>query len=88
MLSSSYNILEFMRKVEHCGYEELIQVTNREATETERHFYKYRHSDQKSPLRQDYALTLKGIILFLRHGVRTRALDRVDIDRLTYLRQA
>lgn len=87
MLSSDYNILEFIEKIENCNYQELIQITNREATEAERQVYKYKRTDNKTKQRQAYALLLKDIILYLRHGVKSRALSRVNLDRLRMPRQ-
>ena len=78
MLSDDYNIGKFIEKIRGCSFEEIILLTDREATKTERHLYKYCRKENCEPARR-YALTLKDFILFMRYGVLTRWTRGLDL---------
>jgi hypothetical protein len=78
MLSSSFDISEFIKKVKgHCD-QELIYLADQEATAAERYIYKHQGCHQKMSDAADcegarhYVVLLKDIVLYLRHGVQTR----------------
>ena len=72
MLSKHYDIKEFVEKIKGRSFDEVIFLTDQEATETERHLYKNSRNTVKKAARQ-YAVSLKDFILFIRYGVVTRS---------------
>ena len=78
MLSASFNIDEFMNKVKDQSFEEIIQSADQEATAAERIVYKRCCSDGCGPV-AGYARNLKDLILYLRYGVRTRRMRRLNL---------
>lgn len=78
MLSSSFDISEFIRKVEGHSDREIVFLADQEATAAERYLYKCRECrdaeqnfEEYASVRQ-YALLLKDFVLYIRHGVITR----------------
>ena len=85
MLSTSFDISEFINKVKgHCD-EEIILMADQEATAAERFAYKNNscqqnkgHSENCTDARQ-YAVLLKDIVLYMRYGVLTRSVRKLDL---------
>ncbi|MGD9365142.1 MAG: hypothetical protein PVH87_05560 [Desulfobacteraceae bacterium] len=87
MLSSSFDICEFIDKVKDHSKHEILYLADREATEAERHLYKHSLKDNNEAARS-YAVQLKDIVLYMRHGVRTRAVRQIDLSNLDALVRA
>ncbi len=83
MLSSSFNITEFIEKVKDHSFEEIIWMTDKEATEAERYLLKICLEGERAKV-MSYAGCLKDFILFLRHGVRTRAVKHLPLDAFMF----
>ncbi|NNK00268.1 MAG: hypothetical protein HKP58_07625 [Desulfatitalea sp.] len=88
MLSSSLSISEFIEIIKGRSYEEIIWMTDQEATEAERRIYKKRinPADSQDKL-AGYARDLKDFILYMRHGVRTSTTRDLQLDefKVAYL---
>ncbi|MBN1904757.1 MAG: hypothetical protein JW927_06640 [Deltaproteobacteria bacterium] len=70
MISSSYDITEFVVNISDKGYFEILQSADKEATEVERTLYKnYLHNDPDTSTEREYAESLKGLICFLTNTV-------------------
>jgi hypothetical protein len=85
MLSSSFDISEFIKKVEGHSEQEIIYLADQEATAAERYLYKHRRcrdgeedSDDCINVRQ-YALFLKDFVIYMRYGVLTRSVRKLDV---------
>ena len=88
MLSSSFDISEFIRKVKGHSNQEIIYLADQEATAAERYLYKCKRcrnaeeeADECTNLRQ-YTLLLKDFVLYMRHGVLTRSVRELDVSLL------
>jgi hypothetical protein len=86
MLSSSFDISEFIMKVEGHSNQEIIYLADQEATAAERYLYKNRScrdaeedSDECTSVRQ-YALLLKDFVIYMRYGVLTRSVRELDAN--------
>lgn len=82
MLSSSFNITEFMEKIKGHSYQEIIWLTDREATEAERCLCKAGHQEDshESDKIIRYAGCLKDLILYMRHGIRKGETKKLKMD--------
>lgn len=81
MISASLNMSEFLNKVATCDFQEVIFLANQEATAAERCFYqKKRCADSQSgtDLRA-YSTELKDFIVYMRYGVKSRSLKKLDL---------
>jgi hypothetical protein len=85
MLSSSFDISEFVQKVKgHCD-EEIIYLADQEATAAERYIYKHTKcrknngSTENCADVRNYAVLLKDIVLYMRYGVLTRSVRRMEL---------
>lgn len=78
MLSSSFDIYEFIDKVKGHSEQDIIYLADMEATEAERHFYKCRKTENKENA-GCYVALLKDVVLYFRHGVRTHAIRQIDL---------
>ncbi len=85
MLSSSFSIDEFMEKVKGHTVHEIIQTANQEATAAERIVCKQCRQGGCDPI-VGYASCLKDFILYIRYGVRTRRLSRLNLSAFTVAR--
>ena len=81
MLSASFDIYEFIDKVMGRSDQEIIYMADLEATAAERHFYKC-SKNGNSENAGSYVALLKDVVLYVRHGVRTHAIRRIDLPRL------
>jgi hypothetical protein len=86
MLSSSFDISEFIKKVEGHSDLEIIYLADQEATAAERYLYKHRrcrHSEEGSDdclnVRQ-YAMLLKDFVIYIRYGVISRSVRELDAN--------
>lgn len=71
MLSSSFDIMECIEKLDGFSYRDIILMMDSEATAAERRYYKMRRKNNCDDI-ACYAGYIKDIILFMRYGVRTR----------------
>jgi hypothetical protein len=85
MLSSSFDISEFIRKVEGHSDREIVFLADQEAIAAERYLFRCRecrdteqNSEECASVRQ-YALLLKDVVLYIRHGVITRLVRELDV---------
>ena len=76
MLSSSFDIAEFLEKVKGHSYHEIIWMTDQEATAAERQYYK-KNCDTDCEQMMSYARSLKDFICFMRHGICTRRIQKI-----------
>lgn len=81
MLSSSFDIYEFIDKVKGHSGQEIIYLADQEATEAERRLYK------RSPVEwgehaSRYVMLLKDVVLYMRHGIQTHAVRQIDLRRI------
>lgn len=66
MISSSYDITEFIGSIIDKGYYDILLTADKEATEVERGLYKnYLHNNPNTNAEKEYAESLKGLICFL-----------------------
>jgi hypothetical protein len=71
MISDQCDFNEFVMEAKGKGYQEIIFLADREATEAERRFYQPGATDQdKARCGQNYAQCLKGFITFMRYGIK------------------
>jgi hypothetical protein len=85
MLSSSFDISEFIRKVEGHSDQNMILLADQEATAAERYLYKHRQCSSAERNAEDcvnvreYISLLKDFVLYIRHGVLTRLVRELDV---------
>ena len=83
MLSSSFDIQEFIDKVKGHSDQDIIHMADLEATEAERCLYKQPHTvDGKNA--SSYATLLKDVVLYMRHGIQTHAVRQIDLQSLNF----
>jgi hypothetical protein len=85
MLSANASLSEFVDQITEQPYDDIILLVDREATEAQRYCCKQRSGDGQNFEMETYALLLKDLLVYMRHGVATRALRSVDDDLLTRL---
>ena len=85
MVSSSFDIDEFFSKIKDRSYQEIIVLADREATAGERLECKTLENTERSRI-VHYVGCLKDFILYLRHGVRTRAIRDLDLAPFNKIR--
>lgn len=78
MLSSSFDIYEFIDKVKGRSEQEIIYLADMEATEAERHFYKS-IKNERNENAGGYVALLKDVVLYFRHGVCTHAIRQINL---------
>jgi hypothetical protein len=81
MISRSFDIKEFIAEVKGHSYLEIIRLADAEATAAERRIYKA-HLPQDRKQLKNYATVIKDVILYMRHGVLTRATRELDLEEL------
>lgn len=70
MISSSYNISEFIGIIAHKSYNDILLTAEKEATEVERQLYRTNtYYDHKMSNKKEYAEALKELICFMRNTV-------------------
>jgi hypothetical protein len=85
MLSANANLAEFVDQIADQPYDDIILLADREATAAQRQYYKQRTTDNPKGELKTYALLLKDFMVYMRHGVASRALRSADGDLLTKL---
>lgn len=85
MLSSSFNIAEFIEKVKGRSLHDIIWMTDQEATEAERCLYKRCHESERDQI-ASYTGCLKDFVVYVRHGVRTSDTRELELDAFRNLR--
>jgi hypothetical protein len=81
MLSSSFDISEFIEKAKGLSGHEIILMAHQEATEAERCLYR-QYPDESRGYARTYATQLKDVVLYMRHGIRTQAVRQIDLCAL------
>lgn len=85
MLSSSFDISEFIGKVKGHSEQEIIYLADQEATAAERYLYKHDKCHQQKNDVHDcddvrhYAVLLKDFVLYMRHGILTHSIRQLDL---------
>jgi hypothetical protein len=87
MLSANANLAEFVDRIAEQSYDDIILLTDREATAAERRWCKQRTGsrDGQNGRMKTYALLLKDFLIYMRHGVATSALRSAYSDSLAKL---
>jgi len=71
MISSTYSMPEFIEAVSNKGYQDIIYMAEREATEAERMTYRPRVSSEAKKMGcEAYARNLKHFLFYLRYHVK------------------
>ncbi len=88
MKSGSFDIDAFIETIKHQDWMAAIHLANQEATAAERWLHKNKkkgghHTDNA----KQYADILKGVIVYLRNGVKTSSIQHVDIHSLDSIRR-
>jgi len=85
MLSSSFDISEFIKRVKGHSDQEIIFLADQEATATERFLYKHGKCRQKISNAEDcadarhYAVLLKDFVLYIRYGILTHSFRQLHL---------
>jgi hypothetical protein len=84
MLSAHASLAEFVDRIAELSYDDIILLTDREATAAERRCCKQRTSSVEGPRGQTeiYARLLKDFLIYMRHGVITSALRNTHCKAL------
>lgn len=89
MLSTTFDIPQFLDKVKKRSHEDIILLANQEATAAERYVVKHlqtgcgnekKDSAKALPQIRSYVLFLKDLILYLRHGILTRNVRSLNLN--------
>lgn len=76
MISSSFNIVEFVNAAQGKGYHDIIHMADQEATEAGRLLIHPRTSEEARGKGADqYVTILEELIFFLRYGIRPHGLS-------------
>ncbi len=81
MLSSSFDISEFISKVKGHSSEEIIYLADQEATAADRISFR-RDADETCQHARDYSLLLKDVILYMRHGILTHSARQLHLEQV------
>lgn len=85
MLSSSFDILEFIKKVKGHYDREIVYLADQEATAAERYLYKHTNSQRPTSALDDcadvryYIVLLKDFVLYMRYGILTQSVRQLDL---------
>ena len=85
MLSANASLNEFVDQVSEQPYDEIILLTDREATAAERRSYKQRNGEEGPLEMRQYAVLLKDLMVYMRHGVATSRLRSAGSGKLARL---
>ncbi|MEJ2642977.1 MAG: hypothetical protein P8010_25790 [Desulfosarcinaceae bacterium] len=85
MLSANASLSEFIDQIADRPYDDIILLADREATAAQRQYYKQRTTGHPNGEMKTYALLLKDFMVYMRHGVASRALRSADGDLLAKL---
>jgi hypothetical protein len=81
MISGSFDISEFIAEVKGHSHQEIIFLADAEATAAERESYK-KHLPKDLTRMRNYAMGIKDVILYMRHGILTRTTRALDLRGL------
>lgn len=80
MISNKCSFREFLSAVKGASGFETISMTHEEATSADRLCYKgHRAKTGEDTCCGEYSRQLRGFILYLRHGVKVKAIKDVDL---------
>lgn len=85
MLSSSFDISEFIRKVEGHSKQDMIYLADQEATAAERYIYKHKKCRQNRSDSDNcrdawnYVVILKDFVQYIRYGVLTHSVNMLNL---------
>ena len=85
MLSSSFDMPEFIKQVKGHSDQEIIYLADQEATAAERYLYRQRKCRQKISNAEDcaaarhYAVLLKDFVLYMRYGILTHSVRELHL---------
>lgn len=87
MLSANASLTEFVDRIAEQSYDDIILLTDREATAAERRCCKQRAASTQGPIDhlETYALLLKDLLIYMRHGVVSNALRKAHCKSLAEL---
>ncbi|MDJ0783145.1 MAG: hypothetical protein QNJ22_14305 [Desulfosarcinaceae bacterium] len=85
MLSANASLTEFVDQIAEQPYDAIILMTDREATEAQRQCYKRETASNQNGEMETYALLLKDLLIYIRHGVATKALRSANCQGLMQL---
>jgi hypothetical protein len=85
MLSANASLSEFVDQIADRPYDDIILLADREATAAQRQYYKQCTTGDPHGEMETYALLLKDFLVYMRHGVASKALRSADGDLLTKL---
>jgi hypothetical protein len=88
MLSSKADLKDFVDKIADEPYDDIILITNKEATAAERYCYRQQNEPvlaTEATKMKKYADLLKDLLVYVRHGVATSSLRKVNCQSLTKL---
>ena len=81
MIASSADIAEFVTKVKHKSIPDVVLLADREATEAERLTLRTpSRPEGETETYRHYALALKDFVQFIRYGVKTSGMRRLDLN--------
>ena len=69
MISEKFSLREMVENISDCGFYEMIDKINMEATEAERISIKYKRAGDVDRPEETYAKDLKALINFLRYDI-------------------
>jgi hypothetical protein len=79
MISTSFDLKQFIEAVQDKDYYDIIYCADKEATEAERISYQKRKLPNLSQKDcREYVNLLKGFILFMRHGIKAIGVSDED----------
>ena len=84
MISENCDFSDFVRAAQGKNYEEVIYLADREATDAERQYYRFK--GDREVCGKQYARNLKAFIRFLRYGVKPSKCKREDLLQFKALR--
>jgi hypothetical protein len=85
MLSAQASLAEFVDQIAEQPYDDIIILTDREATAAQRQCCKHGSNGNRNGDMETYALLLKDLLVYMRHGVATRALRGANCEKLSTL---
>ena len=89
MISDSCDFEEFVAVADEWNYQDIITNADREATEAQRRLYHSSASQNENALcGETYAECLKGVITFMRYGIKPTCLEPQVLQHFERIRGA
>ena len=85
MLSAHASLAEFVDQIVEQPYDDIILLTDQEATAAQRQCCKHGTNGSRNGAMESYALLLKDLLVYMRHGVATKALRGANCEKLATL---